>query len=249
MSIAFSPGSERLACYGYIKGRRPFVQILPAGSGNRLAILEGPDLELSDDGTAVPQLACAWFPGRLIFVCLVRTTVFVRIWNGETFDLQLGWQDINLIDHGTLLLSGDGRKLAVAAIRDPWGVMPRRFRASASTDVPLCVLWDLDQDVDADGLHELEALRARNNNNQDEALAASLDHDGSRLALSFADHTIRIWSVATRETLLLRRGARPSRLPAALPFIRSIVLGGAVFQGGRVLPGRPLLAFAALYAG
>ena len=103
-SIAFSRDCSRLACGGHIKGRKPFVQILPADKGSRLAVLEGPAL---DDDDPILQLTCAWLPDRLIFVCLGRSTISVRIWDAQRFDPLLSWEDATSIDHGSpsLLLS------------------------------------------------------------------------------------------------------------------------------------------------
>ncbi|PIL22875.1 hypothetical protein GSI_15571 [Ganoderma sinense ZZ0214-1] len=194
VSIAFSPDSERLACCGHIKGRTPFVQILSVDKGSRLAILEGLALDYNDP---ILQLACAWLPDKLIFACLSRSTLYVRIWDPHTFEPLSSWQDVLPISHGSpsLLLSHDGRRLAVAAIYDPSkGAMRPTWGHPSAANIPLCVL----QDLETGGPHEV--LRARGN--QGDVRAASFDREGERLALSFADHTIRIWSVATRELVL-----------------------------------------------
>ena len=196
MSIAFSPDSSRLACCGHVKGRRPFVQIMPADKGSRIAVLESPFLGSGDDAPIL-QFACAWLSDKLIFVCLAPSTIFVRTWNAQTFEPLSSWEDATSIDHGSLLFSCDGRWLAVVAVHGPLEAYRTR---SGTTAVPLCVLWDLDSDTPMGGPPTREVLSARSS--QDDVLAASFDPEGERLVLSFADHTIRIWSVGTRETLL-----------------------------------------------
>ncbi|KAI1794829.1 WD40-repeat-containing domain protein [Ganoderma leucocontextum] len=192
-SFAFSPDSDRLACCAHTKGRRPFVQILSTGEGSRrLAILEGPALQ-ADDGP-VSQLVCAWFPDRLIFVCLARSTILVRIWDAQTFEAHFGWQDTTPIRGGTLLLSCDGRRLAVVAIYRPLDDIFLPTNTLRTANPSLCVLWDLETGGPR------EVLNARGA--ADKVLAASFDPQGERLVLSFADHAIRVWSVATRESLL-----------------------------------------------
>ncbi|KAM5538660.1 hypothetical protein V8D89_007689 [Ganoderma adspersum] len=219
-SFAFSPDSTRIACCGYNRGRTS-VEIRGVDDGHRISILEGYKIN-NNGGVLLSQLTCAWFPNQLIFVSLTCSTIVVQTWNAHTLEQSSTRKYVAPFQSGSLVLSPDGRHLVGLTVagstrcpmdnkhptnhhrlrvgsrqRSRTASRPRSYPASRTRftlpNYPLCVLWDLDTSGSGEVL--LKGLDC------ERVLAASFDREGKRLALSLANHTIRIWNPKTRELL------------------------------------------------
>ncbi|PIL22878.1 hypothetical protein GSI_15574 [Ganoderma sinense ZZ0214-1] len=221
-SFAFSPDSKHLACSIYDRGRSS-VEIRHVDDGHSVGVLGGCEIDNHGDGT-LSQLICAWFPDRLLSVSLALSTVLVQSWDARTFERPSVQRYVAPFDHGSLVLSPSGRHLvglaaAAGSIRCPVTnkrpVNPPRPRVGyrqrsrtahrppshsarrtwpALSSHPLCVLWNLDAGDPGEVL--------LNGSDRQRVLAASFDCESDRLALSLADHTIRVWDTKTREQVL-----------------------------------------------
>ena len=222
-SFAFSPDSTRIACCAYSNGRTS-VEIRGVDDGHKIRALKGCEID-DNDGMPLSQLTCAWFPNELILVSLTRSTIIVQTWNAHTLEQSPTRKYVAPFQRGSLVLSPDGRRLVGLTIagsahcptaskrptnyprlrhisgrqRSRTTSRSRSYPASRTRfarptlNCPLCVLWDLDTSDSGEVL--LKGPHC------ERVLAASFDRESRRLALSLANHTIRIWNPKTRELL------------------------------------------------
>ena len=185
-TFAFSPDSKQLLYYAGAKGEH-FLHVRDVASGNIIATLRGPSSGVSLLGHAsAAELICTWLSDTIIFICAIRSTVIIQIWDARTFELRSTRTEMTVLRDTCPLLSLDGRWLALRGA-------PMRNALPASEAA--CVLWDLPAGSPG------APLLGCPSDNQSKPLAAAFDSDGARIAVSFADNSIRIWSTATREQL------------------------------------------------
>ena len=234
-SFAFSPDSKYLAYDACIEGK-PLIKIRNVEKGHKIAALQGCNFGDQAAGLLL-QLTCAWLPDRLICVSLTRFRVVVQTWDAHTLSPKFIREYVAPFDHGSLLLSPDGRRLAgiaattaaliPAANKRPADRPPpcrtsgqrscsanhprphtaRRAQAPAA-NYPLCVLWDLDADDPGEVLLSGQGC--------DQVLAASFDRDSERLVLSLTNHTIWVWNMTTRQLLSITEPTA-REVPRGLP--------------------------------